>query len=213
IPGGAPAGTTLLGSRYWHVTQAGGTGPLYTITLDGTGTSPTRPVKILKGNDGATPVALTATVATPNYSVSGLDSPGDFALAQNADPTSLTVTSATGTYGGTVDISATLTFSGSPLSGKSISFTLNGTAKGSATTDANGVAALTGVSLAGINGGTYPTGVGARFAADGTYDTSSDSNSLTINKADATIVELTNLSQTYDGTPKSPTAVTEPAGL
>src|SRR5439155_19942766 len=77
----------------------------------------------------------------------------------------------------------------------------------------NGVAALTGVSLAGINGGTYPTGVGARFAADGTYDTSSDSNSLTINKADATIVELTNLSQTYDGTPKSPTAVTEPAGL
>src|SRR5438093_1088580 len=77
IPGGAPAGTTLLGSRYWQVIQSGGSGPVYTITLDGTGTSPTKPAKILKGN-GGTPVALTATVATPNYSVSGLVSAGDF---------------------------------------------------------------------------------------------------------------------------------------
>src|SRR5439155_1574194 len=35
----------------------------------------------------------------------------------------------------------------------------------------------------------------------------------TVNKAAATIVELNNLSQTYDGTAKSPTAITEPAGL
>ncbi len=213
IPGGAPAGTTLLGSRYWQVTESGGSALLYTITLDGTGPSPVRPVKILKGN-GGTPVALTpTTVAPPLYSVSGLDSAGDFALAQNANPTSLAVTSATGTYGGTTDLSATLTFSGSGLSGKTINFTLNGTAKGSATTDANGVAALTGVSLAGINGGTYSTGTGASFAADGTYDSSSASNSLTVDKAAATIVGLTNLSQTYDGTPRSPTAVTDPAGL
>src|SRR5439155_5485279 len=145
--------------------------------------------------------------------VSGFDSAGDFALAQNASPTSLAVTSATGTYGGTTDLSATLTFPGSALSGKSISFTLNGAFKGSATTDANGVATLTGVSLAALNAGTYPVGAGASFAADSTYDASSDSNSLTVNKGAATIVELNNLSQTYDGTPKSPTAVTEPAGL
>src|SRR5206468_5064920 len=165
IPGGAPAGTTLLGSRYWQVTESGGSALLYTITLDGTGTSPVRPVKILKGN-GGTPVALLATVATPLYSVSGLGSAGDFALAQNANPTSLAVTSAAGSYGGTTDLSATLTFSVSGLSGKTINFTLNGIAKGTATTDANGVATLTGVSLAGINGGTYSTGTVASFAAD-----------------------------------------------
>src|SRR5216117_4212454 len=102
IPGGAPAGTTLLGSRYWQVTQSGGTGPLYTITLDGTGTSPENAVKILKGN-GGTPVALTVTGTGPTYSASGLDSPGDFALAQNANAPSLSVTSAAGTYGGTTD--------------------------------------------------------------------------------------------------------------
>src|SRR5437667_6023326 len=212
IPGGAAPGTALLGSRYWHVSQSGGTGQVYTITLDGTGTSPTSPVKILKG-DGGTPVAYTASGTAPNYTVTGLTSFSDFALAQNANPTSLAVTSATGTYGGTTDLSATLTSSGSPLSGKAVSFTLNGTAKGSATTDNNGVATLTGVSLAGINTGTYSTGVGDSFAADATYDASSGSNSLTIDKAAATIVQVNNLSQTYDGTPKSVTAVTDPAGL
>src|SRR5438094_333373 len=212
IPGGAAPGTALLGSRYWHVSQSGGTGQVYNITLDGTGTSPTSPVKILKG-DGGTPVAFTASGTAPNYTVTGLTSFSDFALAQNANPTSLAVTSATGTYGGTTDLSATLTSSGSPLSGKAVSFTLNGTAKGSAKTDDNGVATLTGASLAGINAGTYSTGVGASFAADTTYDASSGSNSLTVNKATATIVEVDNLSQIYDGTPKSPTAVTDPAGL
>src|SRR5437667_3603700 len=212
IPGGAAPGTALLGSRYWHVSQSGGTGQVYTITLDGTGTSPTSPVKILKG-DGGTPVAYTASGTAPNYTVTGLTSFSDFALAQNANPTSLAVTSATGTYGGTTDLSATLTSSGSPLSGKAVSFTLNGTAKGSAKTDDNGVATLTGASLAGINAGTYSTGVGASFAADTTYDASSGSNSLTVNKAAATIVAVNNLSQTYDGTPKSPTVVTDPAGL
>src|SRR5207247_2444514 len=167
---------------------------------------------ILKGDSG-TPVAFDASGTGPNYSAAGLPSFSDFALAQSANATSLAVTSATGTYGGTTDLSATLTFSGSPLSGKTINFTLNGTAKGSATTDANGVATLNGVSLVGINAGSYSTGVGASFAADTTYDASSGSNSLTVNKAAATIVEVNNLSQTYDGTPKSPTAVTDPAGL
>src|SRR5207249_6597540 len=101
----------------------------------------------------------------------------------------------------------------SPLSGQSINFTLNGNVVGTATTDADGVATLAGVSLAAINAGTYPAGAGASFAGESTYDATSDSNALTVNKAAATIVELNNLSQTYDGTPKSPTAITEPAGL
>src|SRR5439155_10162116 len=186
---------------------------VYTITLDGTGTSPTSPVKILKA-DGGTPVAFDASGTGPTYSVAGLTSFSDFALAQKANATSLAVTSATGTYGGTIDLSATLTASasGSPVSGKTVSFTLNGTAKGSSTTDGNGVATLTGVSLAGINAGTYSTGVGASFAADTTYDASNGSNSLTVGKATATIT-LSNLTPTYGGSPKPATATTSPAGL
>jgi hypothetical protein len=44
----------------------------------------------------------------------------------NTVPTSLLVSSATGTYGGTTNLSATLTDGVSPLSGKTITFTLNG---------------------------------------------------------------------------------------
>ncbi len=40
----------------------------------------------------------------------------------------MSVTSATGTYGGTVNLSATLTSDGSPLSGKTVDFNLKGAA-------------------------------------------------------------------------------------
>jgi len=104
-------------------------------------------------------------------------------------PTTLTVASATGTYNGTVALSATLTkTSGSvPVSGKTIAFTLNGTSVGSASTNSSGVATLSSVSLSGINVGSYPTGVGASFVGDSNYVASSGSNSLTVNKANQTI--------------------------
>src|SRR5207253_11439149 len=54
--------------------------------------------------------------------------------------TTLTVAPATGTYGGTVNLSATLTDGVNGLAGQSISFTLNGNAAGSAPTDGSGVA-------------------------------------------------------------------------
>ncbi len=103
----------------------------------------------------------------------------------NTVPTSLLVSSATGTYGGTTNLSATLTDGVSPLSGKTITFTLNGAgfANNTGVTNASGVAALSNVSLAGINAGNYPTGVGASFAAGGGFNGSSGSNSLTISKA------------------------------
>jgi len=57
-------------------------------------------------------------------------------------PTSLAVSPATGIYGGTTDLSATLTAGGSGVSGESISFTLNSSPVGSATTNGSGVATL-----------------------------------------------------------------------
>ena len=68
--------------------------------------------------------------------------------------TALAVGPATGTFGGNVALSATLTSGGNPVSGKSVAFTLNGTAAGSATTNASGVASHRGGEpRLGINAG------------------------------------------------------------
>jgi hypothetical protein len=98
----------------------------------------------------------------------------------NTVPTALTTISASGSYGGTVNLSATLTDGVSPLSGKTIDFSLNGNSAGSAVTDGSGVASLSNVSLTGINAGTYPTGVGASFAGDAPYLASNATNSLIV---------------------------------
>ena len=54
---------------------------------------------------------------------------------------------------------------------------------GTATTDANGVATLTGVSLSGLNAGTYSNAVSVRFSGDPTYAASSGSGTLVVNPA------------------------------
>jgi uncharacterized repeat protein (TIGR01451 family) len=97
--------------------------------------------------------------------------------------TAISNVSGSGTYGGTATLTATLTEGGFPLAGKTIAFTLNGNSAGSAVTDASGVATLSGVSLTGINAGTYPTGVGASFAGDASYTASNGSGPLTVSPA------------------------------
>jgi hypothetical protein len=101
--------------------------------------------------------------------------------------TSLAADPASGAYGGTTNLSATLTSGGPGLGGKSINFVLDGSPVGSATTDASGVATLSNVSLGSIIAGTYPSGVGASFAGDATYTGSGGTNSLTLAQADQTI--------------------------
>ncbi|MBK5291926.1 MAG: hypothetical protein JJE04_09655, partial [Acidobacteriia bacterium] len=114
--------------------------------------------------------------------------------------TSLSVAPASGTYGGTAALSATLTSGVTPVNGKTINFTLNGSPAGSAVTNASGVASIAAASLSGINAGTYPggagTGVGASFAGDASFALSSDTDSLTVNKAPLTIT-ANNRTKTY----------------
>ncbi|MFL6282560.1 MAG: beta strand repeat-containing protein, partial [Pyrinomonadaceae bacterium] len=127
--------------------------------------------------------------------------------------TTLTAATATGTYGGTVNLSATLTDGVNGIGGKTIDFTLNGNSVGSATTTASGVATVSNVSLAGINAGSYPTGVGASFAGSSGYTSSTSTASLTVNKADTT-TSVTVSNAIYDGNPHGATAsVTGPVGL
>ncbi len=120
-------------------------------------------------------------------------------------PTTLTVEAAAGTYGGTVDLTATL----SPaVAGKTIEFYINGESKGSGTTLASGVATLNSVALTvggvpltvGTYTGTYNTsGVGASFAGDATYEPSTGAANLTVNQKELTVSGITADDKTYDG--------------
>ena len=101
--------------------------------------------------------------------------------------TSFASVSGTGIYAGDASLSATLTSNGSPVTGKSVAFTWNIggaiTTLGSATTNANGVATLGGITLTGISAGTYVGSVGAAFAADATDSASTGSGALVIAQA------------------------------
>src|SRR2546428_418996 len=145
--------------------------------------------------------ASAAGYITANASVAvsaGTTTTQNFALvASAAATTSLAVGAASGTYGGTTTLSATLTAGGTGVSGKSISFSLNGNPIGSASTNGSGIATLSTASLSGIGAGTYPSGVRASFAGDAGYASSSGANSLTIAKADQTITFGALAARTY----------------
>ncbi len=103
---------------------------------------------------------------------------------ENPLPTSVSVATASGIYGGTTTLSATLTSGGNPVSGRSISFSLNSNPVGSATTNGAGTASLSGVSLTGINAGSYPAAVQASFAGDSVYAPSSGNGTLNVSPLD-----------------------------
>src|SRR2546422_3644197 len=136
--------------------------------------------------------------ATASVTVSsGPPTTRNFALVVAPVTTSLAVDAATGTYGGTTTLSATLTAGGTGGSGKSISLSLNGNPIGSASTDDSGIATLPTASLSGIDAGTYPSGVGASFAGDAGYASSGGSNRLTIAKTEQTITFGALAARTY----------------
>ena len=113
--------------------------------------------------------------------------------------TSLNVSVASGTYGGTVNLSATLTTTsgGTAVSNKTISFTLNGGSVGTAITNPSGVATLSSVSLSGISAGIYPAGVGAGFAGDASFANSSGAAALNVNKLTVVVTPGAGQHKTY----------------
>ena len=131
---------------------------------------------------------------------------------------SVTVASATGVFNGTTNLSATVTAGGVAVPDMSLAFFLNGTNVGTAVSNSSGVAALTNVSLSGINAGTYEgalspsTGVVATFAGNDDFTATSAVATLLVTKATATLA-LGTLNFVYDGTPKSVTVITTPADL
>lgn len=134
--------------------------------------------------------------------------------------TSLSVSPATGTYGGTVSLTATLTASTSTCyAGKTVTFSLNGTAVGTATTNSSGVATLSNASLGAIGAGTYdpaldPTkGIKATFAGDASCVNSNASSVLTVNKAGTTTNTPSPSTATYGTTVTLSTTVTSATAI
>ncbi len=128
--------------------------------------------------------------------------------------TALPVAPASGSYGGTTTLSATLSQGATGIAGQTVSFLLNGTGVGSAITDASGVATLSGIGLGAFSAGSYPTAVGATYPGNSVDSGSSGSNSLTVNKAGAALTIVpASMSRAYDGSPKAATVTTSPPGL
>jgi phosphodiesterase/alkaline phosphatase D-like protein len=120
--------------------------------------------------------ALTVTVkGIDSYATNTFPQPG----ATNAvrqilrfqialEPVTVAVSDATATAGGTTTLVATLTDAKTtaPLANRELTFTLNGQAVGPATTDANGEATLSDVSVGGMLPGHFDDAVSVRFAGD-----------------------------------------------
>jgi hypothetical protein len=192
-----------------------------TVQLKIDGTNSGSAVTLTSGSASfpATPLAVTGThVITAVYA--NLDgnyntSTGTLAGGQVVQQTSTTLTVATaqGVFGGTAILSATLTAGAAGVAGQIVNFTLNGQAAGNATTDATGKATINTASLAGINAGTYPSGVGASFIGGGAFAGSIGANSLTVAKADQTITfDASALTKKF-GDPTFPVTATATSGL
>ncbi len=102
--------------------------------------------------------------------------------------TSLSAAAATATYGGTTTLSATLLTAGNPLSGKTLVFNLNGMPVGSATTNVNGIATLTNVSIRSLHAGS--AGISVAFAEDDQDISATTTTTLSISQAPLTITAV-----------------------
>jgi autotransporter-associated beta strand protein len=76
--GTVPPSTTQFNSRYWTVSQTGGSGLTYNLTVNGTGFSPAATPVILQ--QGTPDTSYSASVSAPNYTASGITTVGSFTL-------------------------------------------------------------------------------------------------------------------------------------
>jgi hypothetical protein len=188
-------GTTVLCA---NVPLSGNTASCTTTTLQG----------------GVHSITATYNGTSPGDGFSTSTSPSLSHTVNTASASSLSVSAASGTYGGAVTLTAKLrTSGGSPISGQTVNFSVNGTSVGTATTNASGDATLNNVSISGINAGTYPNAVAASFTATSAYGASSGTAALTVTQATATLsLAEADLAQTFGATKAVGVTIT-PAGL
>jgi uncharacterized repeat protein (TIGR03803 family) len=122
-------------------------------------------------------------------------------LADEEVQPSLEVAPATGTYGGSVTLAATLrSNAGDPIADAEITFSLNGMLVGPATTGPDGTASISGVSIFGIDAGSYPGAIEASFAGSAGLLPATAVGTLTVEQATPTI-SIADATYSYDGLP------------
>jgi MBG domain (YGX type)/Domain of unknown function (DUF4214) len=113
---------------------------------------------------------------------------GSFQTQSTAVASTLTVSAATGTYGGTTTLSAHLTSGGSNVGGELVDFHLGSIDLGEATSDnVTGIAQISNVSLTAFDAGTFTGDITASFAGDSNFASSNGSADLVVNPASLTI--------------------------
>jgi len=175
---------TSVGSA---VTQADGTAALASASLSGL-------------NAGDYPYGACASFAGDvNYQATSLSSD----LTVIGTGTTLVASPATGTYGNTVNLSATLTLTsgGTPINNELITFYLFGNPLGSTKTNSSGIATLSNVSLVGYDAGAS-NDITATFDGDASLNPATSSALITINQRPITVTAVSN-TKVYDGTTSS----------
>jgi 6-phosphogluconolactonase (cycloisomerase 2 family) len=150
----------------------------------------------------ANAATLTTTFTISNKSVIDANATNDTAsatitISSLPGDSTLTVTPASAPVNGTATLSAKLAkkLNDVGVSGRTVSFSLNGVAVGSAVTNSSGIATVS-ASVAGIAVGTYPGAITASFAGDSLFNASTGSGTLSVTTSVLTVVP-TNLTMTY----------------
>lgn len=110
LPGTIPANTDLQ-SRYWVITQSGGSAYTYDLTLDGTPYNPGSGTPVILKGDGSTNSALAATFSNPDFTISDQTTFSNFAVGSLCPPPGITAhpVSVSACLGGTYAFSVTAT--------------------------------------------------------------------------------------------------------
>jgi probable HAF family extracellular repeat protein len=171
------------------VDQLGLAGNTLTVPVTANDSNPGRILRYALGPVVPAGIVINASSGVVTWSVPASQPPGNYpvtiAVSDNGTPslsqktsfnvvvqraTTISDVSGSGNPGGTGTLSAKLTSLGMPLAGQTVAFglTINGASKdlGTATTNADGVATLTGVSLSGFGAGTSSGAITAAFAGD-----------------------------------------------
>jgi hypothetical protein len=135
-----------------------------------------------------TGAVLASFAGDTNYNAAA-NTTGDLVVSKAE--TTLTSVGGTAQFGGTATLVATLTTGNTiePIVGETVSFTLGGTAVGTAVTNSSGIATLTGVATTeGV--GTDAGAVAATFAGDSNYTTSTATGDLVVSQAPTALSQV-----------------------
>ncbi|MCX5768608.1 MAG: MBG domain-containing protein, partial [Gemmatimonadetes bacterium] len=212
--GDAPAGVTFVATgTSWTTTAAKAVATLTLSGLDQTYNGDAKSVTVT-----TTPASLSLVNVTYGGSTTAPKTAGSYAVVATLDNPSYQGT-ASGTLviaqASQLPLSITSPAPGAAFGGTVQLSTDGGSGTGTVTYDATGSTActVTAGGLVSITHGTGTCSVTASKAADTNYGSvSSSAFTLTVSKKNTTIT-LSNLGYTYDTTPKSATATTDPAGL